>query len=176
MKASEVVNLAASQVGYKEKKGNITKYGEFFDTRPPKGAWQFFNGKKNGVDWCSIFVHWLLCKCECGESTTISQLEKIRKNMGEPADGSKNCAAGVLYFWRYLDYKNREIRKKDGQPGDIIFFNTSKKPGHVGIIERVTSTRYYTIEGNASNMVKRKSYLKSSSKIYGIARYPYDEE
>lgn len=168
MKASELIKKAASQVGYREKGTNKTKYGEYFDTKPPKGAWQFFNGHKNGTEWCSLFVHWNYCQLE--------DPEKVRVRMGEPKDGSKNCAAGVLYFYRYMQAKGLIVNKKKGKPGDIIFLNTKKKPGHVGIIEKVTTLSYKTIEGNASNKVKRKSYLKISSKIFALGRYPYDKE
>ena len=168
MKASELVKKAASQVGYKETGNNHTKYAAYFDTKPPKGAWQFFNGHKQNSDWCSLFVHWCYCQLE--------DPEKVRLNLGEPKEGSKNAAAGVLFFYRYMDYKKHIVNKKKGQAGDIIFLNTKKKPGHVGLIEKVTTLRYHTIEGNASNMVKRKSYLKISSKIFAIGRYPYDKE
>lgn len=166
MKAEELIKKAASQVGYKESSGNVTKYGAYFDAKPPKGAWQFFNGKKNGTEWCSLFVHWCYCQLE--------DPKKVRENMGEPSDGSKNCAAGVLYFYRYMEYKKRIVNKKQGKAGDIIFLNTKKKPGHVGLIEKVSTLYYHTIEGNASNMVKRKKYLKISSKIFALGRYPYD--
>lgn len=168
MKASEFVKTLASQVGYKETGNNHNKYATYFDTKPPKGAWQFFNGHKQNSDWCALLPHWGLCQHE--------DPEKVRVNLGEPKDGSKNCAAGVLYFYRYMQAKGLIQKKSKGKPGDIIFLNTKKKPGHVGTIEKVTTLRYHTIEGNASNMVKRKSYLKISSKIFAIGRYPFDKE
>ena len=173
MKVSELLKLAAEQVGYKAGKNKNNKYGQYFDSKPPKGAWQFFNGRKNFGDWCSLLVHWLFCQLE--------DPAKVRKLLGEPSDPNKNCAAGVLYFWRYLRDVARRTRKnkKEGKPGDIIFFNTKMKPGHVGIIEKVTTLRYYTIEGNTgggNGKVKRKKYLKGSSKIFGIGYYPYDKE
>lgn len=63
----------------------------------------------------------------------------------------------------------------------MFFGNTS----HIGIIENVDNDRIYTIEGNTSNaaelivnggQVAKKTYLKTSTYIYGYARPKYDEE
>ena len=47
---SKVIELAQSQIGYKESGTNITKYATYFDTT----AWQFLNTKKQGAEWCSL--------------------------------------------------------------------------------------------------------------------------
>ena len=44
MDLSNVINVARQEVGYIERKGNVTKYGEWFGL--------------NGVPWCGIFVSW----------------------------------------------------------------------------------------------------------------------
>ena len=44
MDLSNVVKVARQEVGYIERKGNMTKYGEWFGL--------------NGVSWCGIFVSW----------------------------------------------------------------------------------------------------------------------
>ena len=160
----KILDLAASQVGYKEKGTNVTKYAKYFDT-PIKdgGAWQFFNTHKQGAEWCSLFVHWLFCQV-IGQSET-------RKMFGEPSP-KNNCAAGVKYFWNYA--KAKGLQTKTPTAGDIIFFNSF---GHVGIIEKVDS-KIHTIEGNKSNSVKRCTYALTSTKISGFIRpkYPKTEE
>lgn len=158
---AKVLNLAARQVGYKETGDNVTKYAHYFDHE----AWQWFNTKKNGAEWCAIFVCWLFCQNE------ILGPKKALKFLGCPAP-KNNCAAGVPFLWDYLTARGWKVDKKKGAAGDIIFFNSKK---HVGIIEKVVGGKYYTIEGNKSNMVKRCSYAVSSSSIYGICRPKWSE-
>ncbi len=168
----KVINLAQRQVGYKESPlgSNKTKYGVYFDTPKSKGGpYPWFNGKKNGYPWCSLWVCWIFCQNE------ILGYERARTFLGcpKPAD---NCAAGVPYLWEYLKKRKWQVDKKSGQAGDIIFFNTSSaKCGHVGIIEKVDANKYYTIEGNKSNQVKRCSYSRTSTTIYGLMRPAWSE-
>lgn len=168
----KVINLAQRQVGTKESPlgSNKTKYGVYFDTPKSKGGpYPWFNGKKNGYPWCSLWVCWLFCQNE------ILGYERARTFLGcpKPAD---NCAAGVPYLWQYLKNRKWQVDKKSGQAGDIIFFNTSSaKCGHVGIIEKVDASKYYCIEGNKSNQVKRCSYSRTSATIYGLMRPAWSE-
>lgn len=154
---NKVIELAKSQIGYKESGTNVTKYATYFDTT----AWQFFNTKKQGAEWCSLFVHWLFCQ-------QITPNE-VRAMFGEPTP-KDNCAAGVKYFWSYATKKGLQV--KTPQAGDIIFLNDF---GHVGIVESVDS-QVHTIEGNKGNTVARGTYSKTSSKISGYVRVPYSEE
>lgn len=166
----KVINLAQRQVGYKEEYINCTKYSRYFDVE----AWQWFNTKKNGnpakkiagTAWCAIFICWLFCQNEIIGKT------KARLFLGCPAP-KDNCAAGVPYLWQYLKARKWQVDKKSGLPGDIIFFNS--KCSHVGIIEKVDANKYYTIEGNKSNQVKRCSYSRGSSTIYGLMRPNWSE-
>ena len=160
----KVLNLAQRQVGYKETGDNNTKYGRYFDVE----AWQWFNTKKNpGTPWCAIFICWLFCQAE------IIGKDRAYKFLGCPKNKNDNCAAGVPYLWQYLKARKWQVDKTKGQKGDIIFFNA--KCSHVGIIEKVDDSKYYTIEGNKSNMVKRCSYSKTSSSIYGLMRPAWSE-
>ena len=169
----KVLNLASRQVGYREEYINCTKYSRYFDNE----AWQWFNTKKNGnpskkvagTEWCAIFVCWLFCQNE------IIGPKKARVFLGCPAP-KNNCAAGVPYLWDYLKARKWQVDKKSGVAGDIVFFNTSKaKCAHVGIIESVDAKAYHTIEGNKSNQVKRCTYTKTSTTIYGIMRPAWSE-
>ena len=163
----KVINLAQRQIGTKESPvgSNRTKYGVYFDTPKSKGGpYPWFNGKKNGVPWCSLWICWLFCQNE------ILGYEKARTFLGcpKPAD---NCAAGVPYLWEYLKALGWQVDKKAGQMGDIIFFGSLS---HVGIIEKVDANNYYTIEGNKDNQVKRCTYSRGNSYIYGIMRPEYE--
>ena len=172
---SRIVALAQSQVGYKETGNNHTKYAQYFDTPKSKGGpYMWFNGKKQNCAWCSIFVNWdIVMVLATGADKVLKDPDAVRVWLGYPSPAN-NCAAGCPYMWGYLVKKGWKVSNSAGRPGDIIFFNTSSKCGHVGLIEKVDNGNYYTIEGNKSNMVKRCSYSKSSSSIYGIISPNYE--
>lgn len=153
-----IIDIAKSQVGYKENGTNNTKYAKYFDT----DAWQFFNTKKNGTAWCSIFIHWCFCQ--------VFKPSEVRKMFGEP-DPKNNCAAGVDYFYAYLKKKGYTFSKSKKEPkaGDVIFFGSKTDLDHVGLVESVDD-KVHTIEGNKSNSVKKCTYTKTSSKIQYYAR------
>ena len=153
----KILDLARSQLGYAEESGNRTKYSKYFDTE----AWQWFNTKKQGTEWCAIFICWLFCQVMGTEAALVF--------LGCPSP-KNNCAAGVRYLWGYMKAKGYKVDKKTGQPGDVIFLNSNK---HVGIIEEVRDGKYITIEGNKGNKVARGSYGISSSTVYGICRPAY---
>ena len=56
------------------------------------------------------------------------------------------------------------------QPGDIIFFDWdgAYSSDHVGIVESCDGSVVYTIEGNSSDAVNRRSYNINSSSILGV--------
>lgn len=156
------IELAQSQVGYAETGTNQTKYAHWFDHE----AWQWFNTKKQGAEWCSIFICWCLCQNDVGIGK-----EQARTLLGcpKPAD---NCAAGVPYLWDYLGKKGYRVDNKGGAIGDIIIFNNKT---HVGMIEKIDSSKYYTIEGNKGNKVSRCTYSKTNSAITGIFHLPLEK-
>lgn len=164
---SKFVALMKRQLGVAENPlgSNRTKYGRWFDNE----AWQFFNTKKNGAEWCAVEQIWGVAQNE------ILGKEEARKFLGLPAP-KNNCAAGVPYLWNYLVAKGYKIDKTKGVEGDLIFFNTTKaKCGHVGSISRVDGNYYYTNEGNSGNRVSEHKYLKTSSKIYGVCHLPWEK-
>lgn len=151
----KILDLAKSEVGYKETGKNITKYAAAFDGK----WWPWFNTKKQGVEWCCLFICFLFCE--------VLGPEKARKFLGCPAPAD-NCAAGVKYLKQYLKKTGTTVNIKDGKAGDICFFGDK----HVGIIEYVEGDYYHTIEGNKSNSVARGKYKKGSS-ITTIIRPAY---
>lgn len=158
-------NLLARQIGYTESGTNITKYARWFDVE----AWQYFNTKKQGAEWCALLQIWAVAQSEI-----LGKAESM-KFLGLPAP-KNNCAAGCPYFWNYLVAKGYKVDKTKGIKGDIIFFNTSKaKCGHVGSIRSVDDKYYYTIEGNKGNKVAEGKYLKTSSSIYGVCHLPWEK-
>lgn len=170
MLTEEFVKLAQSQVGYKETGNNHNKYAQYFDTPKSKnGPYQWFNGKKQNVPWCAIFVCWLFVMI-LEPDNILGSPDKVRSwlKFPKPAD---NCAAGCPYLWSYLKSRFGSVAKTKGQAGDVIFFNA--KCTHVGIIEKVENGKYHTIEGNKNNAVSRCTYSVNSTSIYGIIRPDY---
>ena len=171
--ASKVIAVAAAEIGYKEKKsnaqlddktanagsGNYTKYARDFDQKYP----QWYNGKKNGYAWCDMFVDWCFL--------TAYGYENALRLLCQP---EKSAGAGCTYSLRY--YKNKgQFHTSGPRPGDQIFFGTSQSDSsHTGIVEKVTASKVYTIEGNTSDQVARRNYALSNSRILGYGRPAYD--
>ena len=164
---NKVLNLARSEISYKEKRsnaylndktanagsGNWTKYAHDLDA-----VTDFYNGAKNGWPWCDVFVDWLFYK-SFGKDEAMKILCQPAHSMG----------AGCLYSAGY--YKNNGRWSTTPHEGDQIFFSYS--PGevsHTGIVEQVSGNKVITIEGNSSDQVARRSYTIGSSSIYGYGR------
>lgn len=165
---SEILKLAASQVGYKEgPKDNQTKYANYFDVT----AWQWFNGKKNCIPgpeggWCAIFICWLFTQV-IGNKPALSFL-------GCPAP-KYNCAAGCGYLYDYMKAKGYKSDIQKVKPGDIVFFKSGSKCAHVGIAESVSGGKVITIEGNKDNQVKRVTHNISSNIYFGVMSPDYSK-
>lgn len=173
--ASTVIAVAVAEIGYKEKKSNsnlddktanagsnnYTKYARDFDQKYP----QWYNGKKNGYAWCDMFVDWCFLTA-FGYTAALSLLCQPEKSAG----------AGCTYSAGY--YRNKgQFYTSNPKPGDQIFFGTSiSNCTHTGIVEKVVGSTVYTIEGNTSDCVARRSYALGSSKIVGYGRPKYDAE
>jgi len=149
----KVIDLARSQVGYKETPVNITKYAADFDSLYPT----FYNTKKQGAEWCDIFFDWLYVK-SFGENTAREMLYQPLKSAG----------AGCYYSAGYYKMNNRFYRSPER--GDQIFFYVGGQINHTGIVVNVTSDKVTTIEGNAGNAVRENVYNLFDSKIAGYGR------
>lgn len=180
--ASKVIKVAENEVDYLEKKSNsqldsktanagynnYNKFASDFDTKYP----DFYNGKKNGYDWCDIFVDWCFVKA--------FGVKNALKLLGQP---EKSCGAGCGYSANYFKQIGRFFTTP--KAGDQIFFKSGSSVCHTGLVYKVDKTYVYTIEGNTSNAsgvisngggVAKKKYAKNSTYIYGYGRPKYDEE
>ena len=171
--AAAVIAVAVGEIGYKEKKSNAslddktanagsanyTKYARDFDQKYPN----WYNGKKNGYAWCDMFVDWCFL--------TAFGYENALRLLCQP---EKSAGAGCTYSLRY--YKNKgQFHTSGPQPGDQIFFGTSlSDSSHTGIVEKADGSKVYTIEGNTSDQVARRSYALNNSRILGYGRPAYD--
>lgn len=180
--ASIIIALAQNEIGYLEKSsnsqldsktanagyGNWTKYARDLDNIPG-----FYNGKKNGYAWCAVFFDWLFVKS--------FGVEQARKMLYLPVN---SLAAGCDFALGY--YKKNGAFYTTPKAGDQIFFYSSGGGiAHTGLVEKVTASTVYTIEGNTSTSagvvangggVCRKSYSIGYSRIVGYGRPNYDVE
>lgn len=121
-----VVDVAKSQINYKETGNNNNKYG----------AWYGLNNNP----WCAMFVSW--CFSQVGLSADIA---------AQKSKGFASCDAGLKWFAK----KNKLIPVGQAQAGDIVFFqfDDDAQPDHVGIVVgNNTLTKTITcIEGNTSS-------------------------
>ena len=174
--------VALNEEGYLEKKSNAsldsktdnagynnwTKYARDLDS-----LGDFYNGKKNGFDWCDMFVDWSFVKAYGRESG--------QKLLKQP---NKSTGAGCTYSMAF--YKNAgQLYLDNPKEGDQIFFGSyrgASQSSHTGLVYKVDSKYVYTIEGNTSNAsgvvangggVWRKQYPLNSSYIVAYGRPDY---
>lgn len=176
-----LIATAESQVGYLEKRSNSqledftanagynnwNKYAAFLDN-----LGNVYNGKKNGYDWCDVFVDYCFIYT-FGLDIGHKMIYQALKGLG----------AGCGYSMRY--YKNNNAFSKTPKAGDQIFFSNDggSSSYHTGIVYKVDNTYVYTIEGNTSSgssvvanggCVAKKKYKLNASYIGGYGHPNWD--
>ena len=173
--AKQLVSIAEAEIGYHEKASNanldnktansgnknFTKYGrDLFNAG-------FFNGNKNGFDWCAQFPTW------CAWKLTGKNKAKAEYILCVGGDLSAGCGYSLKY------YKAAGRLDKTPKVGDQIFFKYTddySTADHTGIVVRVTDSLIETIEGNSGGEVKRKAYQRTDKTIIGYGHPRYDAE
>ena len=172
--ASKLIEIAEAEIGYHEKasnsnldsktansgKGNYTKYSRDLHKVG------YYNGNKNGYEWCDQFVDWCFFKL-CGSKDKAEYLECQTGNYGA------GCGFSLKYY--------KAAGRFDGNPkvGDQIFFkysNDDSTADHTGIVVRVTDSLVETVEGNSGGEVKHKAYQLNDKTIIGYGHPRYDAE
>jgi len=179
----KVIAVAKAEVGYLEKASskslddktanagskNYTKYARDMDA-----ITGYYNGKKQGVAWCDVFVDWCFVQAYGAEEG--------RKLLCQPL---KSSGAGCRYSRNYFKAKGQ--LHDSPEPGDQIFFWPSDRSdpnavAHTGLVYDVDKTYVYTIEGNTSGAsgvvangggVKAKKYKLTYARIAGYGRPNY---
>lgn len=150
----EVIDLAISQVGYKEGKNNWNIYAKKLDEEP------YFCTKKQCQPWCAVFMCWLFVM-------VLGSGKKARKMLYQPLKAKTSLAAVCTYFANY--FKKAKKWFTVPQVGDIVFFKGGGKAiGHVGIVIQILPTQVVTIEGNHGDAVKR--VVRKKSECVGFGR------
>ena len=179
--AEDVIKVARAEKGYLEKASksdldsktdnagdkNYTKYARDLDRISG-----FYNGRKNGVAWCDVFVDWCFV-----QAFGVANAKRL---LCQP---NKSCGAGCKYSMQYYKSKGRLVSSP--KPGDQIFFTSSdgSSISHTGLVYKVDSKYVYTVEGNTSSesgvipnggAVAEKKYSLSYERIAGYGRPAYD--
>lgn len=169
MISDKLIKIAKGEVGYLEKskaaveadpdvlydftKGagsdNYTKYAiEQWKER-------YFNGKKQGVAWCAVFVGWCFLKAYGKDKALRLQCQPKSGNAGA------GCGAASNY------YKQKNRWRSDPEKGDQIFFTDGREMTHTGLVEYVEGNKVHTIEGNCDGGVRRRCYDLNATRIAG---------
>ena len=147
-----VVDVAKSQLNYRETGNNDTIYGKWFGL--------------NNQPWCAMFVSW--CYDQAG---------LVSKVAAQTKKGFASCDAGLKWFTK----KNKIVPVGQAQAGDLVFFQFDKdaQADHVGICASNDGKGFLMVyEGNTSADAKGSQsngdgvFLKkrSYSLIMGVAR------
>ena len=170
---SDIVRIARAEIGYKEKKsnaylddktanaggGNYTKYARDLDKI------SYFNGKKQGFDWCAVFYCWLMVQAlEDGMSA--------RSALYQP-NAKYNAGAGCTPQAQY--YRESNAFFTSPKVGDQIFYGTAGDEAHTGLVIEVSDGNIYTIEGNVQNQVMLIKHSISDKSIVGYGRPRYED-
>ncbi len=172
--ASAVIAIAKQEVGYKEKASNSqldsktanaghanwNKYAAFIDSTYP----DFYNGKKNGYNWCDIFVDYCFLKA--------FGREDAQRLLCQP---SHSAGAGCTASYGYYKLAGRACRSPT-VGAQIFYTKDGKSSYHTGIVVKVENGLITTIEGNAQDGVMYKTVSAKSGLILGYGVPDYDEE
>ena len=118
-------------------------------------SWYGFNSR---VEWCAIFVSWV-----------ANEAGYLNKTIPKFAQCHNQ---GIVWFKSMSLWHDRAFVPKSG---DIIFFDWQGDghSDHVGIVEKVSNGKVYTIEGNSGDRVQRQNYTLNSKVIYGYGTPQY---
>lgn len=183
---NRVTEVALAEVGYLEKasadmldsktanagRGNYTKYSRDL------AQVGYFNGRKQGVAWCAVFVAWCFFQAY-GKDAALELLN-------QPKRAADNAGAGCRYAMNYFKAKGR-FYSREPESGDVIFFYSAdrKSIAHAGLVYKVDESRVYTVEGNTSvaqgvadngGGVWKKSYPLGYERIVGYGRPEYSAQ
>ena len=175
--AKEVLAVAASQIGYCEKKtnawlddftknagsNNYTRFGR--DVSNPK----YWNGNKQGQEWCTSFVCSMILYAAGG---TPNGGVKNEKYFADVKAVQPYTSLGASCKYQTNAYKNAKRWSETPAVGDQAFFTR----GHTGLVEKVGTKTITLIEGNSHNKVERRTYSFPNAIFSGFGKPNYAEE
>lgn len=181
--AAEAVAAMEVWIGYYEKATSA------YATTRDKSAYTKNKGSGNytfagylcgvqGMAWCAAQVS-LAIYDACGRNKDLAREAMYGVWPYTVCNQVWDAAPNNRKYWsHYQRWTLGKGYRKDYYPqaGDIIVFTDDKKNRtHTGMVYGVSADKkyVYTIEGNSGNMVRKRSYLLTSSYIYGWIRPNY---
>lgn len=170
MTANELMSIAREELGYIGKRSNknldiadanIT--GKFTKYARDLAEAGYYNGNKNGYDWCCVFIDWCFW-IAAGRDKDAAGIVKPNGALG----------AGVGYSYNYYNAKGRISDKP--QVGAQIFYKNSNGFVHTGLVAEIKAGSVITIEGNWNNRVTEREIKLDNSQIAGYGLPFYAEE
>lgn len=155
--AADVLAVAASQIGYHEKASEDDLDDFLANSGSDNANYTKYArdlGMPNGQSWCGYFVWW----CMRSAGVTEDRYPSIG-NVSGTKDWFVACG-----LWH-------DRGTYTPSPGDYIAFYNPLS--HCGIVEYVSGDRVYTIEGNSSDVVKRKDYALTDPHVAGYGTISY---
>ncbi len=158
--ASEVVGLARSFLGRKEKDGSHKPIIDLYNShRPlPRGY-----KVKYTDEWCATFV----------------SAVAVRLGYTDIIPPECSCPKMLEHFKRMESFDENDARVPEA--GDVIFYDwedggsgdNTGRPNHVGIVEKVANGVVTVIEGNYNESVRRRNIKVNAKYIrgYGVPKY-----
>ncbi|WP_277750862.1 CHAP domain-containing protein [Nonomuraea polychroma] len=135
------------ELGYKEKGGQFTKFGQWYADRVQDTQYR-------NAPWCDMFLAWAADKAG------------LTQYVGEFAWTPSHAA----WFIKQGAWTQRP------EPGALVFFDwrggkSYKGIDHVGVVERVDGKKIHTIEANVDRVwLKRKTRETDKVVGYGVPR------
>ncbi len=166
--AEKVIAIALGEVGYREKASNASldlaaaNAGTANWTKYARDLYQagYYNGSKNGYEWCDVFVDWCFFKAF---GKTEGQLMQAQTG---PLGAACPYSAGY--------YKAQGRYDRTPRPGDQVFYQENGELVHTGIVTAVGPATITTVEGNRNNAVSRQNRSRSDAYIAGYGHPAYD--
>ncbi len=118
----------------------ISEAAKYIGYSEANGGAATFGGSRTRA-WCALFVSY--CARKCGKEFNFPTVQQ---------------------FWDWGRAHNRF--HTNPKPGDVMI-QKGAGASHTGIVEKVENGRVYTIEGNTSDKVARRSYALNDRKITG---------
>lgn len=163
--ASDVINVALNEVGYKEGGNNWTKYARDLDSI------NYFNSPKQNVAWCGTFNYWSILMACTPEDRSLSE-KKWDALYFTYQPSRDNCACACRYGAQY--FRNEGAFYSTPKVGDIAFYGTKGNEYHQGLVYKINGNSFQAIEGNHNDKVDIVS--RTISECSGFGRPRYDDE
>lgn len=174
---SRIAEIAANELG-----NGWEKYSQWW-------------GAEGRLEWCAVFVCW--CADQAGYQVDQDYLFStgVNADVDYPMDNGAGAGSHARFHQKQERYRSRESGYEP-KSGDLIYFDwdmDNMSEGvlvmdHIGLVEKVSWGRVYTIEGNSTDgegtpdLVRRKSYaisdprIRGYSDMSGITEWPEDED